>query len=93
MPYYNRTIQFNPDQLSLLHRIPDGECGACQRAVPLSDLTPVRFPLAADRPTMACPACVAVLVSCAGEEATRKACCVLVARLQGNSWVPTPSIG
>lgn len=68
MPYYNRTIQFNPDQLSLLHRIPDGECGACQRAVPLSDLTPVRFPFAADRPTMACPACVAMLVSCAGEE-------------------------
>jgi hypothetical protein len=32
-------------------------------------------------------------VSCAGEEATRKACGVLVARLQGNSWVPTPSIG
>jgi hypothetical protein len=27
-----------------------------------------------------------------GEEATRKACGVLVARLQGKSWAPTPSI-
>lgn len=32
-------------------------------------------------------------VSCAGGEATRNACGVLVARLQGNSWAPTPSIG
>jgi hypothetical protein len=32
-------------------------------------------------------------VSCAGGEATRNACGVLVARLQGNSWSPTPSIG
>lgn len=29
----------------------------------------------------------------AGGEATRKACGVLVARLQGNSWAPHPSIG
>ena len=28
-----------------------------------------------------------------GGEATRKACGVLVARLQGNSWVPPPSTG
>jgi hypothetical protein len=32
-------------------------------------------------------------VSCAGGEATRKACGVLVARLQGHSWTPTPSNG
>jgi hypothetical protein len=29
----------------------------------------------------------------AGGEATRNACGVLVARLQGNSWAPHPSIG
>jgi hypothetical protein len=29
----------------------------------------------------------------AGGEATRKACGVLVARLQGNSWAPPPAIG
>jgi len=29
----------------------------------------------------------------AGGEATRKVCGVLVARLQGNSWAPHPSIG
>ncbi|MGP8149338.1 MAG: hypothetical protein ACLPXU_01355 [Acidimicrobiales bacterium] len=29
----------------------------------------------------------------AGEEATMKACGVIVARLQGNSWTPTPSTG
>lgn len=33
------------------------------------------------------------LVRRAGGEATRKACGVLVARLQGNSWAPHPSIG
>ena len=32
-------------------------------------------------------------VSWAGGEATRKACGVLVARLQGNSWAPPPAIG
>jgi hypothetical protein len=32
-------------------------------------------------------------VSCAGKEATRKACGVLVARLQGTSWASIPSIG
>ena|SRR5205807_9825220 len=32
-------------------------------------------------------------VLCSGTEATRKACGVLVARLQGNSWTPTPPTG
>jgi hypothetical protein len=33
------------------------------------------------------------LVDVAGREAMRKACGVLVARLQGHSWAPTPSKG
>lgn len=34
-----------------------------------------------------------VLGEVAGREATRKACGVLVAMLQGQSWAPTPSTG
>jgi hypothetical protein len=67
MPYYNRTIVHDPAQLSLLHRIPDGTCGACAQPIPLSDLTPVRFPARSEQEVRVCPTCIAMVVPCSGD--------------------------